>query len=177
LEQQQKRIKQKPASESHSKPRKSGAVGAQSSRMAEPYTQNIHVGDNLAELERVQEFLSELWGSRGLPEDIEGSVSLALEEVLSNVLRHSRLDGRSCQIKVVFAIYPDGFEFEVSDSAPPYNPLLQPDPDVNAPLDQRERGGLGVFLVKRLADEVSYDRRDERNCLRFRKSFPLSCGD
>jgi serine/threonine-protein kinase RsbW len=151
-------------------------VVAQLIRMPEPYTQIIHVGDELAEVVRVQEKLSELWGIHSLPEDVEPCVSLALEEVLSNVLRHSRLDGRSFEIRVVFVIHPDGFEFEVSDSAPPYNPLLRQDPDLTVPLDQRGRGGLGVFLVKQLADEVAYDRRDDRNWLRFRKSFPSPAG-
>ncbi len=139
--------------------------------MAEPYTQTILVSDDLSEVGRVQEELSSLWESRGLPADVEGPVSLALEEVLSNVLRHGRTEGRSAEIRVTFSIDDSGFDFEVSDSAPAYDPLLRPDPDIDAPLEQRQRGGLGVFLVKKLADELSYARCDGRNRLRFRKLF------
>jgi sigma-B regulation protein RsbU (phosphoserine phosphatase) len=59
----------------------------------------------------------------------------------------------------------------VSDSAGEYNPLARADPDLTLPLEQRRPGGLGVFLVKQLADEVSYERREGRNHLRFLKRF------
>src|SRR5262249_25524709 len=139
--------------------------------MFEPFTRIIEVGDDLSEIGRVQEELSSLWQSRGLPPDMEPSVSLGLEEVLSNVLRHSAAVGRSHEIRVIFRVDDIAFEFEVSDSAAPYNPLSRPDPDINLPLEQRRAGGLGVFLVKRLADDVQYERDDERNRLRFRKLF------
>jgi anti-sigma regulatory factor (Ser/Thr protein kinase) len=139
--------------------------------MAAQHTQTIQVADDLSEVGRVQEELSGLWESRGLPADIEGTVSLALEEVLSNVLRHGRVEGRSAEIRVVFGVDEAGFEFEVSDSAPAYDPLARPDPDLSVPLEQRQRGGLGVFLVKKLADELEYARRGGRNVLRFRKLF------
>ena len=139
--------------------------------MTEPYTQTIEVADTLSEVTRVQEELGRIWESRELPTGIESIVSLALEEVLSNVLRHGRIEGRSLEIRVMLGIRSDAFEFEVSDSAPPYDPLSRADPDVDLPLEQRRSGGLGVFLVKRLADEVAYTWRDGRNCLRFRKYF------
>jgi anti-sigma regulatory factor (Ser/Thr protein kinase) len=137
----------------------------------EPYTQAIEVGDDLSEVGRVQEELSGLWERRGLPAEVEATVSLALEEVLSNVLRHGQGEKRSCEIRVTFQVDSAGFEFEVSDSAAEYNPLVRPDPDVSLPLEKRRPGGLGVFLVKRLADEISYSRSNGRNHLRFRKGF------
>jgi len=139
--------------------------------MTEPHTRVIDVRDDLSEVGRIQEILSDLWETRGLPPEIEPDVSLGLEEVLSNVLRHGVVQGGSREIRVAFKIDGIGFEFEVSDSTSPYDPLSRPDPDVNLPLEQRRPGGLGVFLVKQLADEVSYERRDGRNCLRFRKAF------
>jgi len=141
-------------------------------RMIQAHSHTIQVEDDLSAVGRAQEELTSLWGQYSLPEETENAVSLALEEVLSNVLRHSRTDGRSSEIRVTFTIDDCGFQFEVSDSAAPYNPLLRPDPPVDLPLEQRQAGGLGVFLVRRLADELSYDRRDGRNVLRFRKLFP-----
>jgi anti-sigma regulatory factor (Ser/Thr protein kinase) len=140
--------------------------------MTTHYKTSIKVRDDLSEVARVQEELSGLWASRSLPPDIEMDVSVALEEVLSNVLRHSVVEGGSREIRVVFFVDAAGFEFEVSDGATPYDPLSRPDPDVSLPLSQREAGGLGIYLVRRLADEVSYERRDGRNHLRFRKLFP-----
>ena len=137
----------------------------------EPYTRIIDVGLDLAEVGRLHEELNDIWNSKSLPADMESDVGLALEEVLSNVLRHSAADP-AMQVQVTFKIDADGFEFEVSDTAPPFDPLSRPDPDVNLPLAEREPGGLGVFIVKQLADELSYERADGQNRLRFRKLFP-----
>jgi anti-sigma regulatory factor (Ser/Thr protein kinase) len=137
----------------------------------EPFRQTIAVGDGLSEVGRIQEELAALWERMALPADMEGTVSLALEEALSNVLRHSKAEGGSRGIEVVFQVEPDGFEFEISDSTTEYNPLARPDPDVTLPLEKRRPGGLGVYLVKQLADEVSYERREGKNRLRFLKRF------
>src|SRR5262245_37662509 len=131
--------------------------------MTEQHTRIIEVGNDLSEVARVQDELSSIWESRALPAAIELDVSLALEEVLSNVLRHSKIDGLSRDIRVTFEIDDSGFEFEVSDSAAAYDPLSRPEPDVDLPLDQRQAGGLGIYLVRRLGDKVSYQRADGRN--------------
>jgi len=139
--------------------------------MIEPFAKTIAVNDDVKEVGRIQDDLAALWSQYELPPAAENVVSLALEEVLSNVLRHSRVEGRSADVRVTFTIHPSWFEFEVSDSAPPFNPLLQPDPDLDRPLEERRPGGLGIFLVKRLADYIAYDRSGRRNHLRFRKFF------
>jgi len=51
----------------------------------------------------------------------------------------------------------------VSDDGVPFHPLAMPSPDTTRPLDEREPGGLGIHLVRSLATETSYARRDGRN--------------
>ena len=58
---------------------------------------------------------------------------------------------------------------EVSDTANAFDPLSLPSPDLTLPLEQRKPGGLGVMLVRKLMDEVHYERRDGRNHFVFRK--------
>lgn len=140
--------------------------------MPEPFTRLIPVGADLAEVGRVQRELAGLWEEFALPAELENPVSLALEEVLSNVLRHGGTAGVPLDVRVAFEAGAQGFAFEVSDSAAPYNPLDHADPDLTLPLAQRRPGGLGVFIVKKLADELRYQRRDGRNHLRFFKRFP-----
>ena len=57
----------------------------------------------------------------------------------------------------------------VSDAGIPYDPLQQEDPDVSLEADERQIGGLGIYLVKQLMDEVSYEYRGGMNILRIRK--------
>lgn len=99
--------------------------------------------------------------------------TLALEEILSNVIRHGCDPGRDYDIQVRISLLASGvYELEISDDAMPFNPLLRPDPNLDLPIEQRTPGGLGIFLVKQLADDLRYEFRDGRNILTFRKNLP-----
>ena len=137
--------------------------------MADVHKQTIPVANDLAEVPRLNETLSNLWLERNLPPELEMPAVLALEEVLSNVIRHGSKGIENPDIRVQFTFEPGAFEFVVSDNGTPYDPLSRPDPDVSLPIEQRTPGGLGVFLVRRLGDVVKYEYRDGRNHLLFRK--------
>ena len=137
--------------------------------MPEASTEIVQVANDLSEVSRLNEMLSNRWMERNLPPELEMPAVLALEEVLSNSIRHGCKDKADADIRVEFRFEPDAFEFVVSDNGVPYNPLLREDPDIHLPLEQRTPGGLGIFLVRRLADDVHYEFRDGRNNLRFRK--------
>jgi serine/threonine-protein kinase RsbW len=129
----------------------------------------LRVKNQLSEVERVNVELRALWSSYAFPEDFEVPVTMCLEEVLSNVIRHGCLPGQDYDIQVCCRILDGGIEIEVSDDARPFDPLSLSSPDLSVPLEQRQAGGLGVFLVRRMMDEVRYEHRNGRNHLRFRK--------
>ena len=83
---------------------------------------------------------------------------------MSNVVRHGDGD-RPATIDVAFGGDGAIVLVSVADSGPPFDPLSLPPPDTSAPLDARKAGGLGIALVRALADEVRYERRDGRNHL------------
>ncbi len=86
----------------------------------------------------------------------------ALDEVLSNVIRHGREDGPGT-IVITASPGPDRVDVDVADGNPPFNPLSLPAPDTSSALDERRPGGLGIMLVRALSDDVRYERRDGRN--------------
>jgi serine/threonine-protein kinase RsbW len=88
----------------------------------------------------------------------------ALDEILSNVVRHG-LGDHPGLIEVTVSHDGDVLQAEVADDARPFNPLLAPPPDTSAPLEVRQPGGLGIALVRALTDELTYERRDDRNRL------------
>ena len=57
------------------------------------------------------------------------------------------------------------------DKGVPYDPLSKEDPDVGLPLVEREIGGLGIYMVKKSMDEITYEYKDGQNILRIRKSM------
>ena len=128
--------------------------------MPEPSLQILDIKNDLTEVERANNALREMWVRCALPEDFEVPVTMCLEEVLSNVIRHGCSPGQDCGIRVRYSILggvPGGIEIEVSDGANAFDPLALPPPDLTVPLEQRKAGGLGVFLVRQMMDEVHYE--------------------
>lgn len=99
-----------------------------------------------------------------VPDDLRRRFQLALDEVLSNVVRHGR-PGDVGEIRLAFRCEPGTLTAEVEDMAEPFNPLDQPRPDTGLPLEQRRPGGLGIALVRSLIDDVRYERTEGRNRL------------
>lgn len=87
---------------------------------------------------------------------------LALDEILSNIVRHG-LRGRRGTIDLTFSVDDEFVAVEIVDTADAFNPLLAPPPDTTSPLGQRQPGGLGIALVRELMDDLGYERRHERN--------------
>jgi serine/threonine-protein kinase RsbW len=94
-------------------------------------------------------------------------VHVALDEVLSNVVRHGAAGRSNPVMDVTFALVAGSVEVTVVDDGPEWNPLELPPPDTAAPLETRNPGGLGVHLVRNLMDRVAYTRQDDRNRLVF----------
>jgi serine/threonine-protein kinase RsbW len=140
--------------------------------MPEPIPQILDIKNDISEVERANDILRALWVERALPEDFEVPVTMCLEEVLSNVIRHGCRPGQDCSVQVRYNILPGGIEIEVSDAAKAFDPLSLPPPDLTVPLEQRRAGGLGVFLVRQMMDEVHYEHRNGRNHFVFRKYWP-----
>ena len=98
-------------------------------------------------------------------------VSLVIEEQVQNVLDHAYSDGRSAAdglIEVAITSEDDGVEIEIIDDGPPFDPLPQaPEPDLTSPVEERRVGGLGVYFIRTLMDEVVYSRESDQNRLRM----------
>ena len=130
-------------------------------------TELHRVTAELGEVGRLNERLGELWCERELPPEHEFHATLALEELLSNAIRHSG----ATDLAVRFTFEPSAFEFEVTDNGREFNPLTLPPLDAASPLEARRSGGMGVHLVRQFADELRYEYRDGRNSLVFRKQW------
>ncbi|MCH9614398.1 MAG: hypothetical protein SP1CHLAM54_16430 [Chlamydiia bacterium] len=93
---------------------------------------------------------------------------LALEEVLVNVIYHSG----SPTLHLDCTVDPQGITLTVKDKGSPFNPLEERQhPNVDASLEEREVGGLGLFFMKKLVDDVSYTRQEPYNVLSFSKKL------
>jgi serine/threonine-protein kinase RsbW len=124
--------------------------------------------NDLDEISRLAVELEAFCERNGVDPGVLMALNLSLEEAVTNVINYG-FDGGEHTIDVELVAGDGAVAATISDDGTEYNPLLREDPDVNASLDERRIGGLGVLLVKKLMDEVAYERRGGRNILTMRK--------
>ena len=99
-------------------------------------------------------------------------MELVIEEIFVNVSSYAyHPDTGDVTICVDFAENPSAVEMTFIDGGKPYNPLEKEDPDTTLDIDEREIGGLGIFLVKKNVDDIAYEYADGKNILRVKKFF------
>ena len=109
--------------------------------------------------------LAEWVDTLGIPAELNMPVNLALEEVVSNVMLYAYPNQKSGQVFVEFNRLASRLIFTVSDSGIPFDPTQQKEADVTLSAEEREIGGLGIHLVRKLMDEIHYERSDGKNVL------------
>jgi serine/threonine-protein kinase RsbW len=104
----------------------------------------------------ISEFIAKEAKIAGLDDQEIYSVQLAVDEACTNIIEHAyEGEGRGDIVCICEAI-PDGLEIELRDKGKPFDPGRIPDPEVGVPLESFGSRGAGVFLMKKLMDEVSY---------------------
>ena len=125
--------------------------------------------DNLS---KVLAFIDEQLEANNCPMRVMLEIDVAAEEIFVNVASYAYTSGvGSVAIEVNFEEHPKAVAIRFIDSGIPYNPLEKEDPDVTLPAEKRGIGGLGVFMVKKSMDEVTYEYKDGKNHLTIRKFF------
>jgi anti-sigma regulatory factor (Ser/Thr protein kinase) len=127
------------------------------------------VPSDAAQLPVLTSFLQEFWSAAGLPPAETMTFELALEEIFMNVVMHGSPAGRVPRVEVSLALRDDCLTLTIEDDGPSFDPLSLAAPDVTASLEERRVGGLGVYLVRQMMDEVNYQRLRGRNQLSMTK--------
>src|SRR5499433_891985 len=132
-------------------------------------TLEIKLNNQLSELDRFSQTLSEFGQRHDLAPRVVHNLNLALEEILTNIISYGYTDNREHEIRVGLSAQPGEVKAEVQDDGQPFNPLEVPEPDTTKPLEERAIGGLGIHIVRKLMDGLEYKRQGERNFLTIRK--------
>ncbi len=139
--------------------------------MSRPQTRRLSVPGTDQGIAAALDAFAEMAAACGLGKAVTWPVEVALDEVLANVVRHG-LEGRegACvelELTLDAGVEPPLCRVELADDGPEFDPLSVAEPDTSLGVEDRPIGGLGIALVRRLMDEVAYERRDGRNRLRF----------
>lgn len=95
------------------------------------------------------------------------SVLIAVDEIYSNICKYSH----ATKVECICLVKEGTIRLQFLDNGTPYNPLDKADPDIDAELEDRNIGGLGIYLVKQQMDTVCYEYINGKNCLTITKKF------
>ncbi|MFP4154482.1 MAG: ATP-binding protein [Halothiobacillaceae bacterium] len=130
-----------------------------------PQELDLHLAPRTDELPRLAEALEALARSHELPAPLTMQLNLALDELLTNIATHGQTHPEQPATEVLVRLRIEGNRLHVSiiDDGPPFDPREIPPPDLDADVEDRQIGGLGLHLVRHFTDEMHYRRRDRHN--------------
>ena len=134
--------------------------------------EKITVEAVLENLQTVIDFATEHLEARDCSMKIIMQVELVVEEIFVNIATYAYSpETGAATICMEFEENPSAVLMTFIDSGKPYNPLEKADPDTDLAIEERDVGGLGIFLVKKNVDEIAYEYADGKNILRMKKFF------
>ncbi|MGE5537580.1 MAG: SpoIIE family protein phosphatase [Solirubrobacterales bacterium] len=130
----------------------------------------VIIGNDLDELQRLAVLVNEFVERNGLAEKIAFNLNLCLDELITNIVSYGYRDDHRHEIHVRFRLTDGTLMTEIEDDAQEYNPFTEaPEPDLDAGVEERRIGGLGVFLVKEFMDSTEYVHEAGHNFTRLWK--------
>jgi serine/threonine-protein kinase RsbW len=119
-------------------------------------TMRLHA--DLTQLGVIREFVVQTSRDLDVDEKIIPCLQLAVDEICTNVIKHG-YGGKGGQIEVTVESTGDGIQVKIRDWGLAFDPQAVPVPDVSVPLEERPLGGLGLFLVRQMMDDVRFEFR------------------
>jgi len=107
----------------------------------------------------------------GLDMSLTMSLNLAIEEAVVNVMEYAYPKGEKGNVNIEILVQNEWLTFIISDSGIAFDPTTKENADTSLPAEDRPIGGLGIFLVRQLMDQISYKRIDNKNVLTLRKKL------
>jgi serine/threonine-protein kinase RsbW len=130
---------------------------------------SFELKSDLSELDKLCENL-ETFGNRfGFSKKLIFEINLALDELFTNIISYGFKDGKEHIVKVTLTPQNDELCLCIEDDGKPFNPIEFETPDVSCSVEECKIGGLGIHIMKKLMDEVCYERCGNKNVLNLKK--------
>jgi anti-sigma regulatory factor (Ser/Thr protein kinase) len=132
----------------------------------------LHIPATIENIAPVTAFVNEQLEALDCSAQAQLQIELAIDELFSNIAHYAyapEVGSATVQVEVVQE--PLSVIITFIDQGVPFDPLASDDPDTTLPIDQRPIGGLGIFLVKKSMDQISYEYRNGQNILTIKKKI------
>ena len=123
------------------------------------------IKNDIAEICKLAIFIEELSEELALAPELTFNLNLVLEEAVSNVILYAYGEEKQKEITLLANMSDNNLIFVLTDSGQEFDPTKVPDADVTLSAEEREIGGLGIFLIRQIMDTVEYQRMDGKNVL------------
>ena len=129
------------------------------------------IKNDISEISKLATFIGELSEKLNFTPELNFNLNLVLEEAVSNVILYAYSKEVQKEINLLANISDNNLIFVLTDSGKEFDPTKVPDADVTLSAEEREIGGLGIFLIRQIMDTVEYQRIDGKNVLTMRKQL------
>lgn len=121
-------------------------------------------------IEKVTEFVDEQLERLGCPMKAQMQIDIAIDELFGNIAHYAyNPEVGTATVRVEVTEDPLAVIITFIDNGVPYDPLANDDPDTTLSADERQIGGLGIYMVKKSMDEISYEYQKGQNILKIKK--------
>ena len=129
----------------------------------------IKLTNNMSEISRLEIFIEELGEELGLLPETTMNINLALEEAVANIILYAYPSDEQREILLKVTTSSEQIIFLLTDKGVSFDPTQEEDADITLPIDERPIGGLGIFLIRKIMNEVTYERIEGENKLMMKK--------
>ena len=137
--------------------------------MTEEYS--IKIENRLDDLKLLKPFIDIAAKEWSIPPDIVFNISLAFDELVSNAIFYAFQDKLIHEIDIKMTLNDGLIVITLAYGGKEFNPLFAPEPDLDAKLEDRKIGGLGIFLVRQFMDTMDYQRIGDKNYITISKKM------
>lgn len=134
---------------------------------------NFIICNKVEEISKLAEQIEKIAESWEWPMALTMKINLVLEEALSNIIFYAFKDQEKHEITISISLLNDQLKIIIEDDGIAFDPTTSKQPDISLPTDERPIGGLGIFLVSEIMDEMIYNRFQEKNRLTLLKKISL----
>ena len=131
----------------------------------------LKLKNQVDELLRVNQFVDEIGEELGLDMELLMNLNLVMEEMVSNVIFYAYPEGTIADIELSAEYDGKTLTFMLSDQGKAFDPTQKEDPDIDLNPSERQIGGLGIYIVKNIMNQVTYQRLEGKNLLTMTKDI------